>query len=456
MTAPTLQVRPSEEQVEEWRWQGIHFLFWFAAYEEARQDCVPEGSLNWKDEYGPIVDELLLKLDLMNKDTVDGSLDDHSTEEVEQIIAYARQITDDIAYRCEFTPLPTVTPTPDPADAPAAAEIVAGSRYLRFRENLSKSAHDLFDEFLIRLIEGDRRVDADTLVAVRVKGNSEYIAEMEEFLDEYGAEAIEGLDGPEVLICIRVSYLPRMTGEWFVGLIAASGLVPASDAENCDDVDWVEDPFFVPRPDDDVVLAVPTPAGNLDEEALFEAEIKWVIAEGGNDPSDEEVQEVKNALRELYIDLEDLKRFPGVKIIEDGLRRTAHLWKRPNLDPDSARVLSGHLAFRMEGVRGKHSPIAVGVRITSDDSSEENLTRFIQQDEVHVLTPADGYDAALCVSRARMFELADVPGIEYIDRLAYPLWSDKVRAKDPAPTSTTDDEHEDIRQCSSYVFFIPR
>ena len=50
-------------------------------------------------------------------------------------------------------------------------------------------------------------------------------------------------------------------------------------------------------------------------------------------------------------------------------------------------MLSGHLAFRMEGVRGKHSPIAVGVRITSDDSSEENLTRFIQQDEVHVLTP---------------------------------------------------------------------
>ena len=452
-----LQVRPSEEQVEEWQWQVIHILFWFAEYEQARQDCVPEGSLNWKDEYGPIVDEILLKLDLLTKDTVDGSLDDHSAEEVELIIAYARQITDDIASRCDLTPLPTVTPTPDPEDAPAAAEIVAGSRYLRFREHLSKSAHDLFDEFLIRLIEGDRRVDADTLVSIRVKGNSEYIAEMEEFLDEYGAKAIEGLDTPEALICIRVSYLPQMNGEWYVGLITASGLVSAPDgAENCDDVDWVEDPSFVPKPDDDVVLAVPTPAGDLDEEALFEAEIKRLASEAGNDLSDEEVQEAKNAFRELHIDLEDLKRISGLKIIDDGLRRTAHLWKRPSLDPDSARALSGHLASLMEGVRGVQPPIAVGIRITGVDSSEENLTRFIQQDEVHVLTPVDGYDAALCVSRARMFELADVPGIEYIDKLEYPLRSDKVRAIDPLPTSTTNDKHEDIRLCSGYVFFTPR
>ena len=54
--------------------------------------------------------------------------------------------------------------------------------------------------------------------------------------------------------------------------------------------------------------------------------------------------------------------------------------------------------------------------------------RFAQLTEVQVLDSLKGYDKVLCVSYHRPVQLADVPGVEHIKELAFPLPADEKRA----------------------------
>ena len=314
---------------------------------------------------------------------------------------------------------------------------------------------DLYDEYLVRLLQGETIDRVDRFVAVRLNASHETLNRLHDYPD---ADMLKPIDELGAMLCVRASQLFSMARAMEyagAGRMSILGVahVP-QDSESCTDAEWMDDRGLAASAANDTGDPPPVPVEDSDEDIRKFAEER-----------DLEFTEVKDALNQLGMTLTDLKEinFLGEVFVE--VEKAIAAWGRRNLGPNLTTGLQWHLLGLLRGdavITGVTATLPVGVRTTGESSVEDSLNRFAQLTEVQVLDSLKGYDKVLCVSYHRLVQLADVPGVEHIKELAFPLPADEKRASathTPEQMKSLETDlppNEDILFCQYSVLSTPR